>query len=232
MQSPLIVALDVEHASEAIALAQLLGADARAYKVGLQLLVSNGPAVVRELVAMGKDVFLDLKLHEIPNSVAAAVTAAGKLGASMVTVHASAGAVVMKAAVEAASAYPRLKVLAVTVITSMADSDLVEIGLAPSVQQQVAHLANLAARAGCDGVVASAHEAAYLTKFLPQGSLIVTPGIHFADAFANDQTRVATPAQAAAAGATHIVIGRAVTRAHNPVAAFERARLEFTNREI
>jgi orotidine-5'-phosphate decarboxylase len=218
-----IVALDVPSRPHAIALVQLLGPEAHFYKVGLQLLTAEGPAVVRELLALGKDVFLDLKLHEIPNSVAAAIRAAGNLGVSMVTVHASGGSAVLRAAVAAAAPFPRLKVLALTVITSLTDNDLPEVGLAPSVQGQVERLANLAASCGCHGVVASANEAAYLASQLPKGMLIVTPGIQFATAAGNDQARIATPEFARQSGATYIVVGRSITEASNPQAAFRVA---------
>jgi len=200
-----------------------LGPACSSYKVGLQLLTEEGPAVVRELVERGKSVFLDLKLHEIPNSVASAVRAAGKLGAGMVTVHASGGSAVLRAAVVAAAEYPNLKVLALTVITSLTDSELPEIGLAPSVRVQVERLAQLAANCGCHGIVASAHEATYLKALLPPGTLIVTPGIQLVGASATDQARVATPQFARRAGTTHVVIGRSITQASNPRSAFVSA---------
>jgi orotidine-5'-phosphate decarboxylase len=224
---PVIVALDFPSSVEALTLVNRLGVEASFYKVGLQLLTEEGPGVVRELVARGKDVFLDLKLHEIPNSVAGAVRAAGKLGASMVTVHASAGSAVLTAAVEAAKPFPRLKVLALTVITSLKDHDLPDIGLVPSVNAQVERLALLAARCGCHGVVASVAEATFLAKLLPIDMLIVTPGIQFEGAQANDQARVATPTLARNAGATQIVVGRAITGASDPRSAFAAASAAF-----
>ena len=227
MSSPIIVALDFETQSEAIALVDALGECANFYKMGLQLLTEAGPSVVHELVHRGKQVFLDLKLHEIPNSVAGGVVAAGKLGASMVTVHASGGSAVLRAAVAAAAAYPQLKVLALTVITSLADADLPELGLPPSVKQQVLRLAGLAAQTGCHGVVASAQEAAYLRDIFPATMLNVTPGIQLPDAKATDQSRVATPHYAATAGANHVVIGRAIAKAHEPRVAFAEALLQF-----
>ena len=223
MTSPVIVALDVPTKADALALVRTLGDAAECYKVGLQLLTEVGPEVVRELVALGKEVFLDLKLHEIPNSVAGAVTAAGRLGASMVTVHASAGASVLRAAVAAAAPFPALEVLALTVITSLSDEDLPEVGLAPSTRQQVELLADLAARCGCRGVVASANEAAYLRARLPEGMFIVTPGIQLPGLAGNDQARVATPAIARQSGATHIIVGRGITQADDPRAAFAAA---------
>jgi orotidine-5'-phosphate decarboxylase len=227
MSSCVIVALDFESSAAALALVERLGADTSHYKVGLQLLTEAGPELVRTLVAAGKQVFLDLKLHEIPNSVAGGVMAAGKLGASLVTVHASAGSAVLRAAVAAAKPFPNLRVLALTVITSLSDQDLPEIGLAPSVQDQVERLARLSAAAGCHGVVASAREAAYLRHILPAGSLIVTPGIQLPDSLASDQVRVATPQAAAMAGASHIIVGRAITAASDPRAAFALAVAGF-----
>lgn len=224
---PVIVALDFPSRVEAERLVDRLEEDATFYKVGLQLLTEEGPDVVRDLVSRGKDVFLDLKLHEIPNSVAGAVRAAGKLGASMVTVHASAGSAVLIAAVEAAKPFPCLKVLALTVITSLQDHDLPDIGLAPSVNAQVERLALLAARCGCHGVVASVAEAAFLAKVLPADMLIVTPGIQFDGGQSNDQARVATPTVARQAGATHIVVGRAITGASDPRSAFAAASAAF-----
>jgi orotidine-5'-phosphate decarboxylase len=225
--APVIVALDYESEAEALALVSRLGPSAGFYKVGLQLLVEAGPLAVRELVRMGKHVFLDLKLHEIPNSVASGVTAAGRLGTSFVTVHASAGSMALKAAVAAAKPFPELRVLALTVITSLTDEQLPEVGLAPSVRTQVERLARLAAACGCHGVVASANEAAFLRGLLPSGSLIVTPGIQLPGTAANDQARIATPELAARAGASHIVVGRAITAAQDPVAAFAAAAEAF-----
>lgn len=207
-----------------------LGSACSSYKVGLQLLTEAGPAVVRELVGRGKSVFLDLKLHEIPHSVASAVRAAGKLGVGMVTVHASAGSAVMRAATAAAAEYPDLKVLALTVITSLTDNELPEIGLAPSVRLQVERLAQLAVACGCDGIVASAQEARDLKTLLPRGALIVTPGIQLAGASANDQARAATPEFAFQAGATHVVVGRSITQASNPRAAFASATAGIAGR--
>jgi len=227
MPSPVIVALDVESAAEARDMVRRLGPEADHYKLGLQALTEAGPELARELVATGKQVFLDLKLHEIPNSVAGAVRAAGRLGASMVTVHASAGSAVLRAAVAAAEPYPQLSVLALTVITSLADTDLPEIGLAPSVQGQVLRLARLAADAGCHGVVASAHEAGWLRHELPEDRLIVCPGIQLPTSGPSDQVRIATPDVAARAGATHVVIGRGITAAPDPVQAYRAALAAF-----
>jgi orotidine-5'-phosphate decarboxylase len=227
MPAPIIVALDFESATEAYKLVERLGSEADHYKVGLQLLTEAGPQFVSALVHLGKRVFLDLKLHEIPNSVAGAVKAAGKLGVSMVTVHASAGSAVLRAAVVAAKPFPQLKVLALTVITSLSDTDLPEIGLPASVEAQVTRLAMLAAHAGCHGVVASAHEAQYLSNTLPEGTLIVCAGIQLAHDSSSDQVRIATPQAAARAGATHIILGRAIAAAQEPAGAFRSALAAF-----
>ena len=214
-----IVALDFENAAQAAKLVEQLGTSATFYKVGLQLLTAEGPSVVRELVGAGKQVFLDLKLFEMPNSVAGAVAAAGQLGVSMVTVHASGGLAVLRAAVEAARPYPHLRVLALTVITSLRDQDLMEVGVTATVQEQVVRLARLAVEAGCHGVVASPQEAQLLRAVLPRGSLIVTPGTQLPGDAKNDQARTATPAEAIRAGSTHLIIGRSISRAQNPAAA-------------
>jgi orotidine-5'-phosphate decarboxylase len=221
MGTVVIVALDFDTEREATSLVERLGSRAAAYKVGLQTLTSVGPKLVRTLVASGKQVFLDLKLYEIPNSVAGAVRAAGSLGVSLVTVHASAGSAVLKAAVQAARPYPQLRILGLTVITSLADADLPEVGLAPSVEQQVRRLAALASAAGCHGVVASVREASFLRESLPPNALVVCPGIQLPESGDTDQVRVATPAAAVRAGATHIVVGRAISAAADPVAAYE-----------
>lgn len=228
MPSPVIVSLDFDSSAEAMALVGQLGAESDHYKVGLQLLTGSGPQVVHDLISQGKHVFLDSKLHEIPNSVASAVRAAGKIGVSMITVHASAGSAVLRAAVAAAEPYSQLKILGLTVITSLSDADLPEIGLAPSVKNQVLRLAALASGAGCHGVVASAQEAAYVRSALPSSTLIVCPGIQLS-ATATDQARVASPAAAAKAGATHIVLGRPIASASEPAAAFRAAVQAFHN---
>lgn len=221
--SRVIVALDFANAAQARQLIGRLGASAELFKIGLQLLTADGPSLVRELVAAGKQVFLDLKLLEIPNSVAGAVVAAGQLGVSMVSVHATGGSKVLRAAVEAARPFPQLKVLALTVITSLRDEDLHEIGIDATVQEQVVRLAKLAADAGCHGVVASPQEARLLREHLPPAMLIVTPGTQLLGDAKTDQARTATPAEAVRAGSTHVVIGRSITGAPDPVSAFRAA---------
>ncbi|MFN5029318.1 MAG: orotidine-5'-phosphate decarboxylase [Burkholderiales bacterium] len=215
-----IVALDFDNSAEAMHLVEQLGSSAEFYKVGLQLLTAEGPALVRQLIAQEKQVFLDLKLFEIPNSVAGAVTAAGQLGVSMVTVHASGGSAVLRAAVEAARPFPQLKVLALTVITSMSDQDLHAVGVSATVAEQVVRLTRLSMDAGCHGVVASPKEARLLRELLPESALIITPGTQLPGDAKNDQVRTATPAEAIQAGSTHLVIGRSIARAQAPAATF------------
>ena len=215
----LIVALDVASASEARRMAGLVRDSAGMFKVGKQLFTAEGPGLVRELSASGR-VFLDLKFHDIPNTVAGAVRQAAKLGAHMLTVHASGGVHMLRAAVAAArETSPGPQVLAVTVLTSLSDNDLQEIGVFGRVLDQVLRLASLARAQGCDGVVASAREAAELRKELGSDFSIVTPGVRPAGSPAGDQARVLTPAQALQAGASHIVVGRPITEAADPAAA-------------
>jgi len=215
----LIVALDVSTAAAAQKIVAAVGDSASTYKVGMQLYTAEGPSVVRDLVGSGRKVFLDLKYHDIPNTAAAAVSEAAKLGVSMLTVHASGGSKMLRAAAEAGrSANPNLIVLAVTVLTSMAQEDLSEIGVGGQVVDQVLRLAGFALKAGCGGIVASAHEAAALRKNLGANFAIVTPGVRLPGGDIGDQARVVTPAQAISAGATHIVVGRPITGAPDPAA--------------
>src|SRR5271165_6241791 len=216
----LIVALDVPGATQARRIVQTLGGTATTYKIGKQLFTAEGPQVVRDLVSSGRKVFLDLKFHDIPNTVAAAVKAAAELGVSMLTVHASGGSKMLKAAAEAASqTAARPLVLAVTVLTSLSDSDLHELGISGNVLSQVLRLGALARSAGCGGLVASAQEARELRRELGDGFAIVTPGIRPAGSTSGDQARVVTPRDAIAAGATHLVVGRPILAAADPAKA-------------
>ena len=216
----LIVALDVSSAREALELAVKLRQGAGRLKVGKQLFTAEGPQVVRDLVAAGYGIFLDLKFHDIPNTVGAAVRSASALGVDMLTVHASGGSKMLRAAVEAArQAAKRPKILAVTVLTSMSDADVQEVGFSGRVVDEVLRLAELALGAGCDGIVTSAREAAEVRKRLGDGFAIVTPGIRPAGGAAGDQARVVTPGDAIRAGATHLVVGRPITGAADPAAA-------------
>ncbi len=216
----LIVALDVPGAAEARRIVASLGDTVSTYKVGKQLFTAAGPDFVRQLVAGGRRVFLDLKFHDIPNTVAGAVGSAAALGVSMLTVHSSGGQKMLRAAAEAAAGAPRPPlVLAVTVLTSLGDEDLAEIGVSGRVLDQALRLAALARSAGCGGVVASAHEARELRRQLGSGFAIVTPGVRPAGTAAGDQARVVTPAEAIKSGATYLVVGRPITEAGNPAEA-------------
>jgi orotidine-5'-phosphate decarboxylase len=218
----LIVALDLADAQAARALVSELGETVSYYKVGKELFTAVGPSIVRELVDGGKKVFLDLKFHDIPNTVAGAVRSATELGVSMLTVHASGGYKMMRAAVEAAatgSNHGGPMVLAVTVLTSMAEPDIAEVGIAGSVDGQVQKLAALALRAGCGGIVASAQEAARLRLVLGNGFTLVTPGIRPAGTVAADQARVVTPEMAIKAGVNYLVVGRPISLAERPAEA-------------
>jgi orotidine-5'-phosphate decarboxylase len=217
MRERLIVALDVSTAEEARELVRKVGDAAGFYKVGLQLFTAEGPNLVRELVASGRKVFLDLKLHDIPNTVGHAVQSAVELGISMLTVHASGGTAMLQAAVQAAN--HRITLLGVTVLTSFTDEDLEETGVGGRASDQVLRLASLARTAGCKGVVASPAEIAPLRRSLGEGFAIVTPGIRPAGNDKNDQRRIATPGAAIQAGASHLVVGRPITQAGDPIKA-------------
>ncbi len=228
----LIVALDLPSA-EARQVVQTLGEAISTYKIGKQLFTAEGPGIVRDLVASGRKVFLDLKFHDIPNTVGAAVRSAGELGVSMLTVHASGGSKMLKAAVEAAGqSASRPMILAVTVLTSLADADLQEIGISGNVLSQVLRLGALARSAGCSGLVASAHEARELRRKLGDGFEIVTPGVRPAGAAVGDQARVLTPAEAIQAGATRLVVGRPITEASNPADAAQQILAEIEDVSI
>lgn len=231
-----IVALDVPSADDARALVRRIGDQGDFYKVGLELYTRAGPDFVRELTAAGKRVFLDLKLHDIPNTVASAVRAASDLGVDLLTVHAVGGPSMLEAAVEAAGEErvareesSALRLLAVTVLTSL---DAEELGgvwgrTTVSVPDEVRRLTDLVVRARVHGVVCSAVEAAGVRAAAPPELVIVTPGIRPAGADVGDQKRVATPAAAVRAGADYLVLGRAVTRAPDPAAALANVLAEI-----
>lgn len=211
-----IVALDKPTAADALELASLLDPDLCRVKVGKELFTSAGPSVIESLHKLGFEVFLDLKFHDIPNTVASAVKVAATQGVWMLTLHASGGERMMAAAREAADTVMKAPLLvAVTVLTSMDESELASLGVTRSVSQQVQLLAQLSEKAGCDGVVCSALEAELLTAQLPN-LLKVTPGIRLAGDDASDQRRVMTPAKAIEGGADYLVIGRSVTDATSP----------------
>jgi orotidine-5'-phosphate decarboxylase len=211
----LIVALDVSSAAAAQKIVAAVGDSALIYKVGMQLYTAEDPQIVRDLVAAGRQVFLDLKYHDIPNTVASAVREASALGVSLLTIHAGGGGKMMRAAVEAAENSPT-KILAVTVLTSLDENDLNSTGVPGRVIDQVVRLAGLAISSGCHGVVSSAHETPELRRELGHNFLIVNPGVRPLGSDHGDQARVVTPRQAIAAGATHIVVGRPITGAKDP----------------
>ncbi|MBI2682085.1 MAG: orotidine-5'-phosphate decarboxylase [Acidobacteriales bacterium] len=216
----LIIALDVSSAREAQAIVQSIGDAAVFYKVGLQLFTAAGSSIVRELTATGKKVFLDLKLHDIPNTVAGAVRSMGGLNVHMLTVHASGGSKMLRAAVDAATGLPHPPtILAVTVLTSMDEDDMAETGVSSGITAHVAHLARLAKSAGCGGVVVSPLEITTARQVVGDSMAIVVPGIRPVGSGKGDQARTATPADAIRAGATHLVVGRPITAADDPPAA-------------
>ncbi len=228
----IIVALDYSEGDQALALAKRLDPALCRLKVGKELFTAAGPDLVKSLVDAGFGVFLDLKFHDIPNTVASAVKAAARLGVWMVNVHASGGGKMMAAAREALEgAANRPKLIAVTVLTSMSRGDLAEIGLDVEPRQQVRRLAKLTQDAGLDGVVCSAQEAAMLKGELGGDFLLVTPGIRPADASTDDQSRIMTPAAAIAAGSDYLVIGRPITKAADPLQALRNIHLELGEKQ-
>jgi len=218
--SKIIVALDYANAQEALALVEQLHPSQCKLKVGKELFTAAGPALVEKLVAKDFNVFLDLKFHDIPNTVAKACKAASDLGVWMLNVHASGGRTMMQAALEGvdqSNANPYL--IAVTVLTSMDQASLTEIGIQASIEAQVLKLATLTQTAGLHGVVCSAQEASLLRKQVQTDFLLVTPGIRPANTSQDDQSRIVTPADALAQGASYLVIGRPVTQAAEPAQA-------------
>lgn len=223
-----IVALDYAHAAEALAFAQRLDPARCRVKVGKELFTVAGPALVQQLAGRGFDVFLDLKYHDIPNTVAAACKSAAALGAWMINVHASGGRTMMRAAREALAGLPRPpKLIAVTVLTSLGAEDLRETGHTEEPQVLVERLARLAADSGMDGVVCSAQEAARLRQACGPDFCLVTPGIRLPDAAQDDQKRIVTPRDAVANGADYLVVGRPITKAADPLAVLERINADI-----
>ncbi|MDX5333074.1 MAG: orotidine-5'-phosphate decarboxylase [Gammaproteobacteria bacterium] len=228
MSSKVIVALDFASAGEAMAFVDKVDPASCRLKVGFELYVAAGPALVEALVQRGFDVFLDLKFHDIPNTVASVCRVAAGLGVWMMNVHATGGLAMMQAAREAIEgAERRPYLIAVTVLTSMDREDLAGLGIDRSPAEQALFLAGLTQSAGLDGVVCSAQEAAAMRDRYGDAFLRVTPGIRPASAEAGDQKRVMTPTEAVRAGASHLVIGRPITRAEAP-----QAVLDGINREL
>jgi len=227
-----IVALDCS-ADEAFALATTLRGKVRWIKIGMTLFYANGPRIVGQLKELGFDVFLDLKLNDIPHQVSGAAAEIAKLGVGMFTVHASGGEAMMRAAVESSRraaeevGVPAPAVLAVTVLTSTDDAGLAEVGVSSSSADQVELLALLAGKAGVDGIVCSPHEATMVRELLGTDALVVTPGVRPGWSVRGDQARIATPAEALEAGASHLVIGRPITDAPDPAQAVARISAEI-----
>jgi len=227
----IIVALDVDSRAEALSLVHRLKGQVGLFKIGSQLFTCEGPELVREIVRLGEQVFLDLKFHDIPNTVTKAVLAAAGLGVSMLTLHTGGGLKMMSAAADALkqmrSNQARPQLLGVTVLTSMADEDLAEIGVNVRVETQVGRLAKLAEEAGLDGVVASPSELRLLRGQLGRAMKIVTPGIRPAGSDVNDQSRIATPAAALQSGADYLVIGRPIIASTDPLVSLEKILSEL-----
>lgn len=230
MNSPfaekIIVALDVATGKEALKLVSLLSNDVGIFKIGLQAYTAEGPALIRPISLLGPKVFLDLKLHDIPNTVAKAVEAAGKLGVRMVTLHLSGGSEMIRAAVAARSS--DMLLLGVTVLTSATAETLDQIGVSENMEDHVLRLARLGVANGIDGLVASPHEARMLRREFGDTIRIVTPGIRPSGSEPGDQKRFATPREAIEAGADYLVIGRPITGAADPKAAVARVVEELS----
>ena len=230
MKSKIFVALDVENKQKALEIVGDLRGLGACFKIGKQLFTSTGPELVREIVAMGEDVFLDLKYHDIPNTVAKAGVAAAELGVKIFNVHASGGRKMMEAVREEMNKLvnPPL-VLAVTILTSLGEEDIREVGFDRTIPEQIAKLAKLAKDSGMDGVVASPLEIELIRETCGKDFKILTPGIRPAFAAVNDQKRIATPAEALRKGADYLVIGRPITAAENRRAAFLKILEECRN---
>jgi orotidine-5'-phosphate decarboxylase len=221
----LIVALDFPTKPKALALVSALSGSVSTYKIGLQLYTMEGPEIVRAVAATGARIFLDLKLHDIPNTVAKAVAAAGELGVQMLTIHLSGGRAMLEAAVEARS--PNLSLLGVTVLTSSTPETLSETGVNSGIEEQVLRLAQLGQEAGIDGLITSPQEVRILRERLGDEIKLITPGVRPSWAAANDQKRFATPSEALKSGADYLVIGRPITADPDPRAAVERLLAEI-----
>ncbi len=228
MDTPVIVALDYASAEQALALVAGLSPGLCRLKVGKELFTRSGPALIETLQKRGFEVFLDLKFHDIPNTVAASVRAAAELGVWMVDVHASGGRRMMEAAAAALQGFAHKPLLiGVSVLTSMTDADLAELGCIETAAERVQRLAALAADCSLDGVVCSALEAPALRRARGEDFCLVTPGIRLAGDDAGDQRRVVTPTEAVAKGADYLVIGRSITGAADPLAALQRVHAEL-----
>jgi orotidine-5'-phosphate decarboxylase len=231
-----IVALDVGSESEALSLVARLDGLCDFYKIGLELFTAEGPAIVAAIRGRGCRVFLDLKLHDIPNTAARAAVEAARIGVGMFTIHLAGGLMMARRVADEVEAYcqihrmPRPQILGVTVLTSLAAADLEQVGVTRSVEDQVAALAALAHQAGLDGVVASPREVRQVREAIGPDMVIVTPGVRPQGADADDQARTMTPAQAMEAGADYIVVGRPIIAARDPLEAAESILMQMEGR--
>lgn len=228
--SELIVALDVQTREEAVEKVKLIGDPVGFYKIGLELFTAEGPDVVKAVRDLGKKVFLDLKFHNIPRTVERAVRSAGKLGVDLLTIHSVGAKAMIQAAHGAAAEFGENapKILAVTVLTSLDQTDLADVGIVGRTPaEQVQAMARFATENGADGLVCSPKEVGALSKALKEGTLFITPGVRPAGSAVGDQKRVATPADAVRDGATHLVVGRPILAAADPLAAARAIRAEM-----
>lgn len=226
----LIVALDVNNREEAVQKVKAIGDTVDFYKIGLELFTAEGPDVVKAVKDLGKRVFLDLKFHDIPRTVERSVRSGGKLGVDLMTIHSVGGKAMIKAAADAAAEFGPNgpKILAVTVLTSLDQSDLEDVGIkGRTPAEQVEAMARFAIENGANGLVCSPKEVGNLSKILKLGTLFITPGVRPAGAAVGDQKRVATPADAVRDGSTHLVVGRPILAAEDPVAAAKAIRAEM-----
>ncbi|MEP7342489.1 MAG: orotidine-5'-phosphate decarboxylase [Acidobacteriota bacterium] len=229
IRNPIVVALDVDTAEQAVSLVERLRGSVGMFKVGKQLFTAAGPDVVRRIIGMGEKVFLDLKFHDIPNTVAKAGIEAARLGVSILNLHAMGGSKMMRAAVEAVNEtaererIPRPLILGVTVLTSHTQESLNEVGIERRLEDEVVALARLCSASGIDGVVASPQEIVPIREAVRDRAFVVlTPGVRPAGATFDDQSRVMTPAEAICAGADLLVVGRPITAADDPVMAAQK----------
>ncbi len=225
MKNRIIVALDTDSPEAALAVVSVLSGEVGLFKVGMELFPRGGPVLIDKIHAKGAEVFLDLKFHDIPNTVAGAVKSAVALGVKFATVHASGGRAMLASAAEAAAG-SGTTILAVTVLTSLDDADLASVGFALPAAEAVDRLAGLAVAAGIGGIVCSAREAAAVRSRVGKGIVLVTPGVRLPEDSAGDQKRVVTPFEAVRAGANYIVVGRPITKAADPVAAARKFAAE------
>lgn len=229
IRNPIVVALDVDTAEQALSLVERLRGTVGMFKVGKQLFTAVGPDVVRQIIGMGEQVFLDLKFHDIPNTVAKAGIEAARLGVSIFNVHAMGGSKMMRAVADAVSetaereGIPQPLILGVTVLTSHTQESLNEVGIERRLEEEVVALAQLCEKSGINGVVASPQEIVPIRKAVDNRAFVIlTPGVRPAGAALNDQSRVMTPGEAIKAGATFLVVGRPITAADDPVMAAQQ----------